>query len=145
VQATTTRPKIIVTVDGVGVVSHAGSRLLANCATTISEIAVLADQAAFGVIRVGGVGLDMLAAARPTRRHRAGCDRGGAGGVPVGRALPAFRSCSARAGRHAAKRGRCAAATQARTPPPTTSRFSTRRWRRSPTPTRMAESGHARG
>jgi hypothetical protein len=96
VQATTTRPKIIVTVDGVGVVSHAGSRLLANCATTISEIAVLADQAAFGVIRVGGVGLDMLAAARPTRRHRAGCDRGGAGGVPVGRALPAFRSCSAR-------------------------------------------------
>ena len=85
VQATTTRPKIIATADGEGVVSHAGSRLLADVAdrttltaqlsealgglrkprarhdpgrvlvdmavavadgaTTISEIAVLADQA----------------------------------------------------------------------------------------------------
>jgi hypothetical protein len=32
VQATTTRPKIIVTADGAGVVSHAGSRLLADVA-----------------------------------------------------------------------------------------------------------------
>jgi hypothetical protein len=86
VQATTTRPKIVVTADGAGVVSHVGSRLLADVAdrttltgelsevlgglrrprarhdpgrvlvdlavavadgaTTISEIAVLADQAA---------------------------------------------------------------------------------------------------
>ena len=85
-QATTTRPKIVVTADGAGVVSHVGSRLLADVAdrttltgelsevlgglrrprarhdpgrvlvdlavavadgaTTISEIAVLADQAA---------------------------------------------------------------------------------------------------
>jgi hypothetical protein len=32
VQATTTRPKITVTADGEGVVSHAGSRLLADVA-----------------------------------------------------------------------------------------------------------------
>ena len=84
-QATTTRPKITATADGVGVVSHAGSRLLADVAdwtmltgqlgealhglrkprarhdpgrvlvdmavavadggTTISDVAVLADQA----------------------------------------------------------------------------------------------------
>jgi hypothetical protein len=91
VQVTTTRPKIIVTADGVGVVSHVGSRLLADVAdrttltgelsemlgglrrprarhdpgrvlvdlavavadgaTTISEIAVLSDQAAlFGAV-----------------------------------------------------------------------------------------------
>jgi Transposase DDE domain group 1 len=91
VQATTTRPKITATADGDGVVSHAGSRLLADVAdrtmltgqlaealellrkprarhdpgrvlvdmavavadgaTTISEIAVLADQAAlFGAV-----------------------------------------------------------------------------------------------
>jgi Transposase DDE domain group 1 len=91
VQATTTRPKITATADGVGVVSHAGSRLLADVAdrttltaqlteamgglrkararhdpgrvlvdmavavadgaTTISDIAVLADQAAlFGAV-----------------------------------------------------------------------------------------------
>lgn len=90
-QVTTTRPKIIVTADGVGVVSHVGSRLLADVAdrttltgelsemlgglrrprarhdpgrvlvdlavavadgaTTISEIAVLSDQAAlFGAV-----------------------------------------------------------------------------------------------
>ncbi len=90
-QATTTRPKITVTADGEGVVSHAGSRLLADVAdrttltarlrealvalrkprarhdpgrvlvdmavavadgtTTISDVAVLADQAAlFGLV-----------------------------------------------------------------------------------------------
>ena len=90
-QATTTRPKITATADGAGVVSHAGSRLLADVAdqttltgqlsqtlaglrkprarhdpgrvlvdmavavadgaTTISEVAVLADQAAlFGPV-----------------------------------------------------------------------------------------------
>jgi hypothetical protein len=91
VQATSTRPKITVTADGEGVVSHAGSRLLADVgdrttltaqlgegltrlrkprarhdpgrvlvdmavavadgATTISDVAVLADQAAlFGSV-----------------------------------------------------------------------------------------------
>jgi hypothetical protein len=91
VQATTTRPKITATADGEGVVSHAGSRLLADVAdrtaltaqlsevlgglckprarhdpgrvlvdmavavadgaTTISDVAVLADQAAlFGAV-----------------------------------------------------------------------------------------------
>jgi hypothetical protein len=32
VQATTTRPKIVVTADGAGVASHVGSRLLADVA-----------------------------------------------------------------------------------------------------------------
>jgi len=91
VQATTTRPKITATADGEGVVSHAGSRLLADVAdkttltsqlgealdvlrkprarhdpgrvlvdmavavadgaTTISDVAVLGDQAAlFGLV-----------------------------------------------------------------------------------------------
>lgn len=64
-QATSTRPKIIVSADGDGVVSHVGSRLLADPgripvdvasaladgATTICEIAVLADQeAVFGAV-----------------------------------------------------------------------------------------------
>jgi hypothetical protein len=39
VQATTARPKITVTTDGAGVVSHAGTRLLADLAdaTTLTE------------------------------------------------------------------------------------------------------------
>lgn len=45
-QATTTRPKIIVTADGAGVVSHAGSRLLADVAdrtTVIGELSQALD------------------------------------------------------------------------------------------------------
>jgi len=120
VQATTTRPKIIVTADGAGVVSHAGSRLLADVAdrtiltgelsqaldglrpsrarhdpgrvlvdlavavadgaTTISEIAVLGEQAElFGAVasdstcwrlldRLGDTGLAAVAAARARTR-----------------------------------------------------------------------------
>lgn len=46
-QATTTRPKITVTADGAGVVSHAGSRLLADVAertTLTSELSQALDQ-----------------------------------------------------------------------------------------------------
>lgn len=45
-KATTTRPKIIVTADGAGVVSHAGSRLLADIAdhtTLTGELAQALD------------------------------------------------------------------------------------------------------
>ncbi|MEU6701762.1 transposase [Pseudonocardia sp. NPDC046786] len=42
-QATTTRPKIIVTADGVGVVSHAGSRLLADVADRTTLTAELSQ------------------------------------------------------------------------------------------------------
>jgi hypothetical protein len=121
VQATTTRPKIVVTADGTGVVSHAGSRLLADVAdrttltgelsevlgglrrprtrhdpgrvlidlavavadgaSTISEIAVLADQAAlFGPVasdstcwrlldRLDDAALASVAAARARARE----------------------------------------------------------------------------
>jgi Transposase DDE domain group 1 len=47
VQATTTRPKIIVTADGAGVVSHAGSRLLADVAdrtTLTGELSQVLDR-----------------------------------------------------------------------------------------------------
>ena len=120
-QATTTRPKITATADGEGVVSHAGSRLLADVAdrttltaelaealaglrkprarhdpgrvlvdmavavadgaTTISDVAVLARSGR--VVRGGGVGLDVLAAARPPRRR--------ASSVAVARARAAAR------------------------------------------------------
>jgi hypothetical protein len=43
VQATTTRPKIMVTADGAGVVSHAGTRLLADLADTTTLTAELTD------------------------------------------------------------------------------------------------------
>ena len=41
-QATTTRPTITVTADGAGVVSHAGSRLLADLADRTTLTAELA-------------------------------------------------------------------------------------------------------
>jgi hypothetical protein len=47
VQAITTRPKIIVTADGAGVVSHAGSRLLADIAdrtTMTGELSQALDE-----------------------------------------------------------------------------------------------------
>ena len=44
-QATTTRPKITVTADGEGVVSHAGSRLLADVADKTTLTAQLAEDA----------------------------------------------------------------------------------------------------
>jgi hypothetical protein len=43
VQATTTRPKITATADGVGVVSHAGSRLLADVADRTTLTAELSE------------------------------------------------------------------------------------------------------
>jgi hypothetical protein len=46
VQATTTRPKITVTADGEGVVSHAGSRLLADVADKTTLTAQLAEDLA---------------------------------------------------------------------------------------------------
>jgi hypothetical protein len=49
VQATTTRPKIIVTADGAGVVSHAGSRLLADVADRTTLTGELCH--ALGVLR----------------------------------------------------------------------------------------------
>ena len=45
-QATTTRPKITVTADGEGVVSHAGSRLLADVADKTTLTAQLAEDLA---------------------------------------------------------------------------------------------------
>ena len=42
-QATTTRPKITVTADGEGVVSHAGSRLLADVADRTTLTGQLAE------------------------------------------------------------------------------------------------------
>jgi Transposase DDE domain group 1 len=121
VQATTTRPSVTVTADGEGVVSHAGSRLLADVAdrttlteqlslaldglrkprarhdpgrvlvdmavavadgaTTISDVAVLADQAAlFGAVasdstcwrlldRLDTVELGAVASARAAARE----------------------------------------------------------------------------
>ena len=45
-QATTTRPKITVTADGEGVVSHAGSRLLADVADRTTLTAQLAEELA---------------------------------------------------------------------------------------------------
>src|SRR5215210_176118 len=59
VQATTTRPKITVTADGAGVVSHAGTRLLADLAdatTLTAELTGALDGARGvrrGTIRVG--------------------------------------------------------------------------------------------
>ena len=134
-QATTTRPKITVTTDGEGVVSHAGSRLLADVAdkttltgqlaealcglrkprarhdpgrvlvdmavavadgaTTISDVAVLADQAVlFGAVASDstcGVGLDVLAATGPPRRHKVGRGCLGSGRGPGGDVGPARR------------------------------------------------------
>jgi hypothetical protein len=46
VQATTTRPRVVVTADGAGVVSHAGSRLLADLAdrmTLTGELSATLD------------------------------------------------------------------------------------------------------
>ena len=119
-QATTTRPKITAAADGEGVVSHAGSRLLADVAdrtTLTAELGevlgglrkararhdpgrVLVDMAVAvadgattisedrgvggsgGVVRVGGVGLDVLAVARPARQPTVGCGRLGPGRGP---------------------------------------------------------------
>ena len=135
-QATTTRPRITATADGEGVVSHAGSRLLADVAdrtmltaelsevlaglrkprarhdpgrvlvdmavavadgaTTISDVAVLADQAAlFGLVasdstcwrlldRLDTVHLSAVARARAAAREvvwaqRVGCQKSGLG------------------------------------------------------------------
>jgi hypothetical protein len=134
VQATTTRPKITVTADGQGVVSHAGSRLLADVAdrttltgelsevlaglckprarhhpgrvlvdmavavadgtTTISEVAVLADQAElFGVVasdstcwrlldRLDTAALGQVASARAAAREVMWAQRAEATGTP---------------------------------------------------------------
>ena len=136
-QATTTRPKITVTADGEGVVSHAGSRLLADVAdkttltaqlgealaglrkprarhdpgrvlvdmavavadgaTTISDVAVLADQAAlFGPVasdstcwrlldRLDAARLGAVAAARAAAREVVWAQRA----ELTGRAVPA--------------------------------------------------------
>ena len=136
-QATTTRPRIIATTDGDGVVSHAGSRLLADVAdrttltgaarrrrwlvlrrprarhdpgrvlvdmavavadgaTTISDVAVLADQAElFGAVASDSTCwrlLDRLDT-RAAGRGRSGSGRGPGGGLgaargAVGRAVP---------------------------------------------------------
>jgi len=43
VQATTTRPRITATTDGAGVVSHAGSRLLADVADAAGVPLLLSD------------------------------------------------------------------------------------------------------
>ena len=129
-QATTTRPKITATADGEGVVSHAGSRLLADVAdrTTLTGAACRgagrAAQAAGPprsgsgagrhggrgrrwcdddlrrcgaggsgrVVRAGGVGLDVLAAARPPRHRAAGCGRSGSGRGTGGRLGAARRA-----------------------------------------------------
>ncbi len=146
VQATTTRPKITVTADGEGVVSHAGSRLLADVAdkttltdqlsvvldglrkprarhdpgrvlvdmavavadgaTTISDVAVLADQAAlFGPVasdstcwrlleRLDAAQLGAVARARAAAREVVWAQRAELTGEPfpparaAGRALP---------------------------------------------------------
>jgi len=52
VQATTTRPSITVTADGEGVVSHAGSRLLADVADRTTLTARLADQRTYAQNRI---------------------------------------------------------------------------------------------
>ena len=129
-QATTTRPKITATADGEGVVSHAGSRLLADVADRTTLTAQLergAGRAAQAAgpsrsgsgagrhggrgrrrrdddlrcrgagrsgrpVRGGGVGLDVLAAARPTRHREVGCGRLGAGRGPGGRLGAARRA-----------------------------------------------------
>jgi len=146
VQATTTRPRITATADGEGVVSHAGSRLLADVAdrttltgqlsevlaglrrprarhdpgrvlvdmavavadgaTTISDVAVLADQAAlFGPVasdstcwrlfdRLDTAGLGAIARARAAARELVWAQRAEFSGAPfpparaAGRDLP---------------------------------------------------------
>ena len=140
-QATTTRPPVTATADGEGVVSHAGSRLLADVAdrttltaelgealaglrkprsrhdpgrvlvdmavavadgaTTISDVAVLADQAAlFGAVASDSTCwrlLDRLDTAA-AGRGRAGSGGGAGGGVGAARrADRASRSRPARA------------------------------------------------
>jgi hypothetical protein len=134
VQVTTTRPKITVAADGQGVVSHAGSRLLADVAdrttltgelsqvlawlckprarhdpgrvlvdmavavadgaTTISEVAVLAEQVElFGVVasdstcwrlldRLDPAALDQVASARAAAREVMWAQRAELDGVP---------------------------------------------------------------
>jgi hypothetical protein len=146
VQATTTRPRVTATTDGDGVVSHAGSRLLADVADrttltgelaqalavlrrprarhdpgrmlvdmavavadgarTISDVAVLADQAAlFGAVasdstcwrlleRLDGTGLVAVARARAASREVVWAQRAELSGEPfppakaAGRVLP---------------------------------------------------------
>ena len=176
-QATTTRPRITATADGEGVVSHAGSRLLADVAdrttltaqldealaglrtrrarhdpgrvlvdmavavadgaTTISDVAVLGDQAAlFGAVasdstcwrlldQLHTVQLGAIVRARAAAREVVWAQRAEldlARPVPSGRRRP--RSvCSPVSGHRrvpAARRG-----TRAATPPPTTSPSST--------------------
>ena len=143
-QATTTRPKITVTADGEGVVSHAGSRLLADVAdrtTLTGELGaalaglrkprarhdpgrVLVDMAvavadgathdlrcrgagrSAGVVRGGGVGLDLLAAAGPAR-HRTRWARspwlGPRPGRWSGRSAPSSRARRSRAAQAAGR------------------------------------------
>ena len=47
-QATTTRPKITVSADGTGVVSHTGSRLLAD----LADVTTLSDELSAALARV---------------------------------------------------------------------------------------------
>ena len=56
-QATTTRPKIIATADGEGVVSHAGSRLLADVADRTTLTAQLSEVLAFPTSTGGQIGM----------------------------------------------------------------------------------------
>ena len=145
-QATTTRPPVTATADGEGVVSHAGSRLLADVAdrttltarvglglavlrrprarhdpgrvlvdmavavadgaTTISDVAVLADQAAlFGAVasdstcwrlldRLDTAGLGAVASARAGAREVAWAQRAERAGRPFPPAHAAGRELS---------------------------------------------------
>jgi hypothetical protein len=54
VQATTTRPQITVTTDGEGVVSHTGSRLLADVADRSTLTAELAEGLDGGTAQAAG-------------------------------------------------------------------------------------------
>ena len=78
-QATTTRPRMTATADGEGVVSHAGSRLLADLADRTTLTAQLAE--ALAGLRKARARHDP--AGQPVPDPAAGCDhdlrRGGTG------------------------------------------------------------------
>jgi hypothetical protein len=74
VKATGSRPKIIVSADGRGVVGHAGARLLADIAEVTGLTAACGDALAGlrqrpGVHDPGRVATDLAVAARADRNH----------------------------------------------------------------------------
>src|SRR5258706_47105 len=118
---TSSRPKIVVTADGRGVVAHAGARLLIDLADATGLSKTMSDELA------------------SLRQRESGHDPGRGALEPAGMLADGGEGLSDLAGFGYPPRPVCSGpAMRGRTRPPTTSPCWTWRWRRSLTPTGTA-------